>query len=150
MDIKTKQLSSLADNDMVSHMTWYSNDKVFGYLRGNDNKDGYYFIDMNGNQTPIRNILLVDDGHPTVLNNRYIVTDTYPDYTCKSKLLLIDTEFSKVSVIGKFYSYKKYQRDKRCDLHPRFNKEGKSLTIDSVANGKRNIYQLDLGQLIKE
>lgn len=144
VDIKTKQLSLLADNDMVSHMTWYSNDKVFGYLKGNDNKDGYYFIDMNGNQKPIRNNLLVDDGHPTILNNRYIATDTYPDYTCKSKLLLIDTELNKVSVLGKFYSPKRYQNDKRCDLHPRFDSEGNSLTFDSVANGNRNIYKITI------
>ena len=149
VDINTKKLLLLADNDMVSHMTWYTNDTVFGYLRGKDNRDGYYFIDMQGNQKPIRNDLLLDDGHPTVLNSRYIVTDTYPDYTCKSKLLLIDTEVNSVSIIGKFYSPKKYQNDKRCDLHPRFDKDRRSLTIDSVANDKRNIYCLNLNRIIK-
>lgn len=148
VDIATKNLTLLADNDMVSHMCWYKNDVVFGYLRGNNNKDGYFFIDMKGNQKQFENDLLVDDGHPTVLNERYIVTDAYPDYTCKSKLMLIDLENITVKVIGRFYSYKKYQDDKRCDLHPRFDKEGNSLTIDSVCNGKRNIYHIDLSHYL--
>lgn len=149
-NLKTKQLSVLANNDMVSHMTWYTNDEVFGYLRGNNNKDGYFFIDMNGNQRQLENNMLIDDGHPTVLNSRYIVTDSYPDYTCKSKLMLIDVKENKVTVIGKFYSGKKYQNDKRCDLHPRFDYKDSKLTIDSVAYGKRNIFHININKLLEE
>ena len=148
VDIKTKELSLLADNDMVSHMCWYDNDTVFGYLRGNNNIDAYFFIGMDGKQKQLKNDLLVDDGHPSVYNSRYIVTDTYPDYTCKSKLILIDLKNNNASVIARFYSPKKYQDDRRCDLHPRFDRDTKCLTIDSVANNRRNIYHLDLRNLI--
>ena len=148
VDIKTKELSLLAENDMVSHMCWYDNDTVFGYLRGNNNIDAYFFIDMYGKQKQLKNDLLVDDGHPSVYNSRYIVTDTYPDYTCKSKLILIDLKNNNASVVARFYSPKKYQDDRRCDLHPRFDRDAKCLTIDSVANNRRNIYHLDLHNLI--
>ena len=150
VNIKTKELSLLADDDMVSHMYWYGYDKVFGFLRGNNKQNGYFFIDMNGMQEQFYNDLLVDDGHPTVLNKRYIITDTYPDYTCKEKLLLIDLEKKEVTILGEFYSYKKYQNDKRCDLHPRIDNEGNSLTIDSVCEGKRNIFHLDLNKIIEQ
>ncbi|MDO4499735.1 MAG: hypothetical protein Q4B60_00505 [Erysipelotrichaceae bacterium] len=149
VDINTKELRLLADNDMVSHMCWYGNDKVFGFLRGNNNKDGYFFIDMNGNQKHLVHDLLIDDGHPTVLNERYIVTDGYPDYTCKSKLMLIDLKNNTVSVVGRFYSYKKFQDDRRCDLHPRFDVDSKCLTIDSVCLGIRNIYHIDLSEVVE-
>ncbi len=160
VDIKTKQLHLLADNDMVSHMCWYNNDEVFGFLKGNNNKDGYFFIDMDGNQRQIVNQYLIDDGHPTVINERYIVTDSYPDYTCKSKLFLIDLENNNVQIIGRFYSPKRYQDDRRCDLHPRTdsnppkgsNLKGDSnphsITIDSVCNNVRNIYHIDISKLI--
>ena len=148
VNLKTKELTELANNDMVSHMCWYNNETVFGYLRGNNNKDGYFFIDMNGNQTQFENEFLVDDGHPTVIDERYIVTDSYPDYTCKSKLLLIDLREKKVDIIARFYSPKKYQDDYRCDLHPRKDKDGKSLTIDSVCNGVRNIYHINIDSKI--
>lgn len=148
VDIKTKKLHLLADNDMVSHMCWVNNDEVFGFLRGDNNKDGYFFIDMNGNQKQIINQYLIDDGHPTVINKRYIVTDSYPDYTCKSKLFLIDLENNNVQIIGRFYSPKKYQNDKRCDLHPRKDGGSNLVSIDSVCSGIRNIYHIDISKLI--
>ena len=149
VDIKTKKLHLLADNDMVSHMCWVNNDEVFGFLKGNNGKDGYFFIDMDGNQRQIVNQYLIDDGHPTIINKRYIVTDSYPDYTCKSKLFLIDLENNNVQIIGRFYSPKKYQDDKRCDLHPRTDLDSNpSISIDSVCSGIRNIYHIDISKLI--
>ena len=149
VDIKTKKLHLLADNDMVSHMCWVNNDEVFGFLKGNNGKDGYFFIDMDGKQRQIVNQYLIDDGHPTIINNRYIVTDSYPDYTCKSKLFLIDLENNNVQIIGRFYSPKKYQDDKRCDLHPRTDLDSNhSISIDSVCSGIRNIYRIDISKLI--
>ena len=149
VDIKTKKLHLLADNDMVSHMCWVNNDEVFGFLKGNNGKDGYFFIDMDGKQRQIVNQYLIDDGHPTIINKRYIVTDSYPDYTCKSKLFLIDLENNNVQIIGRFYSPKKYQDDKRCDLHPRTDLDSNpSISIDSVCSGIRNIYRIDISKLI--
>ena len=150
VDIKTKELTLLADNDMVSHMIWYDNETLFGYLRGNNNQDGYFFVDLKGKQKQVKNKLLVDDGHPTVLNKRYIVCDAYPDYTCKSKLMLIDLVNNNVKVIGKFYAYKKYQKDKRCDLHPRFDYKDDKLTIDTVFDKRRNIYHIDISDLLEK
>ena len=149
VDIKTKKLHLLADNDMVSHMCWVNNDEAFGFLKGNNGKDGYFFIDMDGKQRQIVNQYLIDDGHPTIINKRYIVTDSYPDYTCKSKLFLIDLENNNVQIIGRFYSPKKYQDDKRCDLHPRTDLDSNpSISIDSVCSGIRNIYHIDISKLI--
>lgn len=150
VDIKTKNLSLLADNDMVSHMAWYGNDMVFGYLRGANKQDGYFFIDMEGNQKMFKHNLLIDDGHPTVMNERYIVTDTYPDYTCHSKLLLIDLIDKDVTILGTFYSGIKYQGVKRCDLHPRFDDDHKCLSFDSVFEGRRRICHMNLDKLIKD
>ncbi|MBR2801311.1 MAG: glycosyltransferase family 2 protein [Erysipelotrichaceae bacterium] len=151
VDIATKELHLLADQDMVSHMAWVGSEKVFGYLRRKDGKDGYAFIDLEGKETVFDDPALVDDGHPTVYNERYIVTDTYPDYTCRSKLYLIDVQKHSVTKLGEFYSGKKYQDDRRCDLHPRFDKEGKSLTFDSVCREEqRRTYHLDLSELIEE
>lgn len=150
VDVASKKLTLLADNKMVSHMCWYDENTLFGYLRGNNNQDGYFFVDLDGNQKQVKHELLVDDGHPTVLNKRYIISDSYPDYTCKSKLLLIDLKKHTVKVIGRFYSYKKYQNDKRCDLHPRFDNVGNLLTIDTVCNGKRNICHLDISDLLEK
>lgn len=149
MNLETKELKVLANNGMVSHMCWINNELLFGYLRRKDGTDGYAYIDLEGNETPFNHELLVDDGHPTVYKERYIVTDTYPDYTCKSKLILIDRTTGDVRLLGRFYSGKQYQGTKRCDLHPRFDKEGKSLTIDTVCEGVRKTYHILLDSIIK-
>lgn len=148
MNIETKELKVLADNGMVSHMCWVNNELLFGYLRRKDGTDGYAFIDLGGNETPLNHDLLLDDGHPTVYNERYIVTDSYPDYTCKSKLILIDRLKNDVRVLGRFYSGKQYQNTQRCDLHPRFDREGKNLTIDTVCEGVRKTYHIYLEDII--
>ena len=148
LDLASKKLTLLANNKMVSHMAWVNNDLVFGYLKGNNNRDGYFFIDMKGNQTMFDHPQLVDDGHPTVYDDRYIVTDTYPDYTCKSKLFLIDVLEHNVINLGQFYSGIRYQGTKRDDLHPRFDYQDKSLTFDSVLSGQRRVYHMNLEKLI--
>ena len=149
LNIRSKEMKVLADNGMVSHMAWVNDELLFGYLRRKDGTDGYAYIDLDGNETPHNHELLVDDGHPTVYNERYIVTDSYPDYTCNSKLILIDRQKNDVRLLGRFYSGKPYQGTKRCDLHPRFDKEGKALTIDTVCEGVRKVYHINLDAIIE-
>ena len=150
LNLQDLSLKVLADNDMVSHMAWVNNDLVFGYLKGQCGKDAYYYIDMNGKQTIFEHPLLIDDGHPTIVNERYIITDTYPDYTCKSKLYLIDTKTKEIITLGSFYSGMKYQGVLRCDLHPRVDDDHQGVSFDSVASGKREVYHLTLDKILKD
>ncbi len=148
LDIDSKKLKVLSDDHMVSHMSYYKNDVLFGYLR-HQGEEGYYFLDFNGNFKKFSNPFLVDDGHPTIYNERYIVVDSYPNHQCLSVLYLIDLKLNKVIEIGKFYSYYKYQNSYRCDLHPRFNHNDKKITIDTVYNSKRRIVEIDLSKIIE-
>lgn len=150
MNLKTLKMKVLADNEMVSHCAWINEDRIIGYLRGKNGRDGYFIIDMDGNQEMFDHDLLKDDGHPTVYNERYAVTDSYPDHTCRSKLMLLDLQKKTVRVLGEFYSPMKYKGTVRCDLHPRFNYAEKKITFDSVYTGIRNCYELDLSRLIEE
>ena len=150
VEIATKKMTVLADNDMVSHMAWVNNELLFGYLRGDNGKDGYFYVDLNGHKQMFEHPLLIDDGHPTIINERFIVTDTYPDYTCKSKLYLIDRQDKSVSTLGAFYSGMRYRGVRRDDLHPRCDLNNMGLTIDSVFSGKREVYHLDLDKLLKD
>ena len=79
-----------------------------------------------------------------------MITDTYPDYTCSSKLYLYDVINKSVVKLGSFYSPKRFQGISRCDLHPRWNKENHEITIDTVFSGNRRMCKLDLRNVIRE
>lgn len=148
VNIKSKQLKVLAGNTMVSHICFVNNHLLFGYLNASDG-DGYYFIDFNGTLKKLNHPLLIDDGHPTCYQERYIVVDTYPNSDVYSKLYLIDTKINEVIELAKFFSPYKYQNFKRCDLHPRFNLDG-SITFDSVFSGKRQLCYLNFDKLLND
>lgn len=98
-----------------------------------------------------------EDGHPSFSpNKRFILTDTYPNKEHKRTLILYDTKLDKRHIIGKFYSLpnKKYSKDKdwdssgmRCDLHPRWNRDGSKICIDSVHEGFRGMYIIDVSKI---
>ena len=65
-----------------------------------------------------------------------------------SKLYLIDVLNKDVILLGRFYSGIRYQGIKRCDLHPRFDLNDTKLTIDTVLEGRRKVYHLDIKDLV--
>lgn len=139
-------LKLIADNKMVSHCFWRNENTIFGYLRGKDGRNSYWLIDVNSGQfTEFKNELLAvqGDGHPHVYGD-YFITDTYPDKARMQKLLLGNFKTGDVKVIGQFFHGFKYSGETRCDLHPRFSSDGKSVFFDSVYSGKRNLCEMDV------
>ena len=74
-----------------------------------------------------------------------MVTDTYPDTESFQKLLIHDFENNKTHYIGKFKiaSYL-IESSLKCDLHPRWNKKGNLLSIDSSHNGSKQTYVINI------
>lgn len=141
-----KFLKIIADYDMVSHCFWIDNEKILGYLRGPNGHDGYWKIDLcSGEWSEITTLNSVNcgDGHPHVLGPSF-VTDTYPDKARMQKLLIFDFISEDFEVIGSFKHGFSFYGETRCDLHPRFSHDGKIVFIDSVFNGKRRLYKIDL------
>ena len=78
-------------------------------------------------------------------DNRYMLTDTYPDHEKFMQTLQIyDTQKDVVADIGKFYSSPYSVIDVRCDLHPRWNRSENGITFDSTHEGFRGVYKMDL------
>lgn len=139
-------LKLIADNEMVSHCFWRDSETVFGYLRGENKRDSYWFINVEtGEFTEFKNELLNQqgDGHPHVYGD-FFVTDTYPDKARMQKLLLGNFETGEVKVIGEFFHGFDYVGETRCDLHPRFSVDGKSIFFDSVYSGKRALCEMEI------
>lgn len=140
-----KNLSCILDDDMVSHYCWIDEDNIFGYVRVNG-KNGFYTINVKTKKVipcKVLNALATGDGHPTFNNNRIIV-DTYPDKSRMQHLIMLDMKTQKVIQLLEVYQSVKYMNQTRCDMHPRFSLDGKSVYFDSVYNGKRELCRFEL------
>lgn len=145
-DVQGNLLKVLADNEMVSHCCWLNENTIFAYLRGIDNIDSYYSIDIHtGKMTLFDNSLFrkFGDGHPSS-NGRFILSDSYPDKALHQHLLLYDIKNGDAKELGSFFHGLSYNEETRCDLHPRLSPDAKRVFFDSVCNGKRQLYYIDL------
>jgi hypothetical protein len=145
-DTKTGELQLLVDYGMVSHCFWSSEDEILGYLRGPGGVDGYWLINVRSGtlkQLGTRKINNYGDGHPHV-HGDWFVTDTYPDRARMQHLTLCNWKTGDMQEIGEFFHGFKYSGECRCDLHPRFSHDGKSVFFDSVFSGRRQLYRMKL------
>jgi hypothetical protein len=142
------KMTVIASNEMVSHCFWVDKYMILGYLRGPDSRDGYWLIDINTcSFKPFAHDKLdqYGDGHPNVKGD-WFVTDTYPDKARMQHLLLCNLKTEEVFELGQFFHGFQYKGETRCDLHPRFSFDGKSIFFDSVFTGERHLYQMDIKQ----
>ena len=81
-----------------------------------------------------------------------LLADTYPDGNRMQALRIYDFAKDMLINIGKFYSLPRSVIDIRCDLHPRWDNEGKRISFDSTHEGIRGIYMTDIDKekLFKE
>lgn len=144
-----KDLCILADDDMVSHCCWMDNKTIVGWFRKKDLGDNYYIVkDKTSEYSIMNNTLLKENGHPGFSKNKqWLLTDTYPNKSRMSTLLLYNVKKEKVITIGSFFSPLKYFGEYRCDLHPRFSSDNKGVFINSVHEGTRHLYYIDISEL---
>ncbi|RLD62355.1 MAG: hypothetical protein DRI95_13165 [Bacteroidetes bacterium] len=149
-NVNGSEMFILSDDNMVSHCTWRNNHEIVGWMKKNEVGIGYFAIeDKYGSFKQLGKGILTEDGHPSFSScGRYMLTDTYPDRSRMSKILLFDTKNEELNVIGEFLSPPKYFGEKRCDLHPRFSDNVNLITFDSVHDGLRNQYSLNITKVL--
>jgi hypothetical protein len=130
-----------------------------GWIRQHVIGDSFLlFTDLSQQVEPVVVGILTEDGHCSLSpNGQWILTDTYPDENHYRTLILYNYEKNIRRDIGKFYSLpnKKYGIDEnwdisgmRCDLHPRWSRDGQKVCIDSVHEGSRQIYIFDVTDIV--
>ena len=145
-NIDGTNIKCLADDDMVSHCYWINDNEIISYMRDQKNGNRYYIININTNDRKIVGKGIIDnfgDGHPIVFKDK-LIFDTYPNRSRLKELYLYNFKEETLIKIGEFYESLKYNEETRCDLHPKFNYTGDLVFIDSVHQGNRSLYQIDL------
>lgn len=146
-----KDMYVLSDDDMVSHCFWKDDEHILAFENKKDGGPGYYFMRDKTQEYIHCWSQLSNDGHPSYSPDRsLIVTDTYPDRARVAEIKIMDgtdERKSSVNVIAKVFAPFKYDNDTRCDLHPRWNYKGNKICFDSVFEGHRGLYVVDVSGL---
>lgn len=141
----------LSDDDMVSHCFWKNDDEILAFQNKRDGGVGYYLMKDKSKEYKHLWSQFSNDGHPSYCPtyNTLVVTDSYPNRARVAEIkLLIDTDLDakECKVIAKVYAPFKYDNDTRCDLHPRWSRDGKKICFDSVFEGRRGLYTININE----
>lgn len=137
----------LSDDDMVSHCFWKNNSAILAFENKKKTGPGYYLMKDKTDKYIHCWPQFSNDGHPSYSpDGKLIVTDSYPDRTRIASINLMDGDERKKknTTIARVFAPFKYDNDTRCDLHPRWNHAGDKVCFDSVFEGHRGLYVVDV------
>lgn len=136
----------------ISHPLWCADGRIIVW--GPHARSIHYHRYTDAPNTPAEVIgkdILTENGHMSFspVNARWLLSDTYPDASTHERILFIyDTQQNIRHDIGSFYADPNLKKENRCDLHPRWSRDGKSVCIDSVHEKERQMYAIDVSQIV--
>ncbi len=136
-------------NGVTSHFIWRDPQHILAWSK--QAKPGFYvFEDKQGGTVELVGPgMPTGDGHCTYLpGNQWVLCDSYPDRNRNQNPYLYHLPSDRVVPLGQFHLPKEYTGEWRCDLHPRFSRDGRSVTIDSPHQGGRQIYLIDISRIV--
>ncbi|RKY66699.1 MAG: hypothetical protein DRQ08_02180 [Candidatus Latescibacterota bacterium] len=144
------ELYCVADHGMVSHFDWRDQSHILAWATQRDVGDRFFlFEDLTGRREVVGEGVLTENGHCSYSpDRRWILTDTYPDHDSMRHLLLFRLEDGKLLEVGKFFSPPELRGEIRCDLHPRWSRDGREVCIDSAHEGHRQMYVVEVGEAV--
>ncbi len=145
------ELYPLNLEDMSSHYTWISNTEIINFSnRYADGWQYHLFTDRTGEVKTVAHDVFPGDGHCSYSpDNKWMLTDCYPGDQADRKrhLYLYSLETCEAFEIGAFHS-EDWIEPVRCDLHPRWMRDGRRITFDSSHELSRQMYEIDLTPLM--
>ena len=143
------ELCRVAD-DHVSHLDFFAPEVVLAWARMPSIGDRFFlFRRCAGDFEILGDGILDSDGHCSFSpDRRWLLTDSYPDADDMRTLILFHLESETRIDIGKFYSPPMLSGSLRCDLHPRWNRDGTQVCIDSAHEGERQMYIIDVSEVV--
>jgi hypothetical protein len=150
-DLHGRQIRVLTDSGIVSHYAWKSDDELLITFSDEDGGMGYYLVsDGDKDKVAVGPGVLTVDGHPSYSpDGRFLLTDTYPDRYGERRLLLYAIEGNLIE-LGRFFSPICLRGEVRCDLHPRWDRTGRLICLDSAHEGRRALYVADVEAMIAQ
>lgn len=143
----------LADDDCVVYYDWRDDNHVLAWAR--EEKGGERFYLLTDQDTAMQTVgegVLTEPGHCRYSpDRRWIVTDTNPDHLTRRQVILYEVATGNCFDVGAFVTPPPFLRgDLRCDLNPRWSRDGRAVEIDSSHEGTRQMYLIDVAEIVKQ
>lgn len=140
-DVSDGHMRVVEGDRTVSHYCWRNENEFLATTRAADGVMRYTLYDLAADRRTDLSLPLARDGHPMFRPTEpwSIVTDTYPDRRRDQSLYLADIATGHVERLGRFYSPHRYRGSARCDLHPRWDRTGSRILLDTTARGHREV-----------
>ena len=140
------------DYGRMSHFIWRDRETILGWS-WRPNAGGAYYLhrDRSDEVSVIGSGTMTRDGHCTFLGGDpdWILNDCYPQGGGRmQELYLYHVPHGRRIDLGSFHAPAQYTGELRCDLHPRSDPGGRYVTIDSAHEGGRQIYLLDISEVV--
>jgi hypothetical protein len=145
-------LAVLLDREFISHYDWRDNRSILIWARDQSRPGNFMLVGVEGRApTVVGDSVLVEDGHASFSpDRRWVLNDTYPDRYDMRTLMLYRSADGKRLDLARLHSPKsRWWGEIRCDLHPRWNRDGTAVCIDSVHTGERQMYVVDVREHVQ-
>lgn len=135
---------------MSSHYTWVNDQQLVNFSNRYATGWQYYlYTDQTHHTEILAKDLFPGDGHCSFSpDGKWMLTDSYPlEDNCR-RLYLYHLASHQPYEIGSFYADPTYPDPTRCDLHPRWSRDGQAICFDSIHEGSRQVYAMDVKGLV--
>jgi hypothetical protein len=135
----------------TSHFIWRDPKHILAWSWHPSHGDAFYLYEDGTEKVEVVGKgIMTRNGHCTYLpGNKWILNDTYPDGERKQNVYLYNVVTGKTVPLGHFYLPPEYKGEWRCDTHPRFSPDGRSVVIDSAHAGNgRQMYLIDISNIV--
>lgn len=139
-------INIISDFDRASHYAWKDSNHILVslYIEGNTE---YRLYDYRKSTYELFNGVATD-GHPSYIDNRFFITDTYPNRCSMQSIYLCDSKECAYKNIFSIYHLPVKTGALRCDLHPRILDN--TINIDSVSDCYRCLYMFDFDKNFRD
>ncbi len=135
----------------TSHFIWRDPQHILAWSWHESHGSGFYlFEDKTGGKVEIvGKEKMPRNGHCSYLpGNAWILNDTYPDKDRNQNVYLYHVATRRRVPLGSFHSPPEYRGEWRCDAHPRFSPDGRSVVIDSPHSEGRQLHLIDISEIV--
>ncbi|HOW69875.1 MAG TPA: hypothetical protein PKY77_04670 [Phycisphaerae bacterium] len=141
----------LSRSPLVSHFDWRDDETILVWTATEDNNPHFFLVnDRTGTCEIVGQNTLTADGHCSYSPDRkWILLDTYPDRQRRQRLFLYRPADAARIDLGDFAANPKLTGASRCDLHPRWNRDGTRICFDGSFEPTRQMYIVDVPEPLR-